>query len=345
MLYLISSFALCLIFEKRVHSINLVQPTITRTNATQLDTSPALFGLSIDEVGDGNAPVRVFHVDSLLCDKKPDAFTFPETQENIAIMVSRGGCSFQQKAHNIVDWYQAKNPKIMYAFVYDLPNVDNSPDMPLLRMDSVTDTMDKIPLSLFFISYESAISFIDLMRSGFERDDPLSESLLVTIEAGKGFSELSPRGMAFALLVEITASMVITIVSLMITSAILIWCWGDTFSIEISSYGIIVSHVLNDDDTIDPLKLFTEEQVLGLREVEYCQDCEDEDEENPSLQHCHNNSTCSICIEDFELGEALRVIPCGHQYHTDCIMPWLTARAANCPMCKESFDEEDKKTC
>lgn len=53
-------------------------------------------------------------------------------------------------------------------------------------------------------------------------------------------------------------------------------------------------------------------------------------------QVCHN-TMCSICLEDYELKEKLRVLPCGHLYHTECILPWLTTRAANCPMCKETF--------
>ena len=46
-------------------------------------------------------------------------------------------------------------------------------------------------------------------------------------------------------------------------------------------------------------------------------------------------TTCSICIDDFEEGEKLRLLPrCGHLFHTDCILPWLTERKACCPLCK-----------
>jgi len=44
---------------------------------------------------------------------------------------------------------------------------------------------------------------------------------------------------------------------------------------------------------------------------------------------------CSICIEDFEAGEALTILPrCKHAFHKDCIHPWLTERQGCCPLCK-----------
>lgn len=45
--------------------------------------------------------------------------------------------------------------------------------------------------------------------------------------------------------------------------------------------------------------------------------------------------TCPICLDDFEDGDQLRELPCGHDYHQDCIHPWLEERSVLCPMCKE----------
>lgn len=44
--------------------------------------------------------------------------------------------------------------------------------------------------------------------------------------------------------------------------------------------------------------------------------------------------TCAICIEDFEDGEQLRLLPCKHWYHVECIDPWLTTKSSSCPLCK-----------
>ena len=48
-----------------------------------------------------------------------------------------------------------------------------------------------------------------------------------------------------------------------------------------------------------------------------------------SVQSCRyvSSSSCSICLEDFEVGESVRLLPrCQHFYHTECVLPWLTER-------------------
>lgn len=41
---------------------------------------------------------------------------------------------------------------------------------------------------------------------------------------------------------------------------------------------------------------------------------------------------CSICTEDFKVGEDVRVLPCNHQYHPVCIDPWLINISGTCPL-------------
>jgi hypothetical protein len=56
------------------------------------------------------------------------------------------------------------------------------------------------------------------------------------------------------------------------------------------------------------------------------------------------STTCSICIEEFEDGEMVRLLPrCGHGFHTDCILPWLTERQGCCPFCKTNVLESASK--
>eukprot|EP00238_Polyblepharides_amylifera_P004560 CAMPEP_0196578302 /NCGR_PEP_ID=MMETSP1081-20130531/7216_1 /TAXON_ID=36882 /ORGANISM="Pyramimonas amylifera, Strain CCMP720" /LENGTH=860 /DNA_ID=CAMNT_0041897469 /DNA_START=1 /DNA_END=2583 /DNA_ORIENTATION=- len=42
---------------------------------------------------------------------------------------------------------------------------------------------------------------------------------------------------------------------------------------------------------------------------------------------------CSICLSEYEHGQAIRKLPCSHQFHNDCIIPWLK-RERTCPYCK-----------
>eukprot|EP00127_Corallochytrium_limacisporum_P000053 Clim_evm32s2 gene=Clim_evmTU32s2 len=49
------------------------------------------------------------------------------------------------------------------------------------------------------------------------------------------------------------------------------------------------------------------------------------------------NTGCSICLDDFEEEEQIRMLPCGHEYHVNCVDHWLTTRSATCPICKRDL--------
>mmetsp|Transcript_24522 Transcript_24522/g.58175 ORF Transcript_24522/g.58175 Transcript_24522/m.58175 type:complete len:803 (-) Transcript_24522:136-2544(-) len=64
---------------------------------------------------------------------------------------------------------------------------------------------------------------------------------------------------------------------------------------------------------------------------------DDNTDEEEKIYTTTKSTTCSICIDEFEEGEPVRLLPrCGHAYHTDCILPWLTERQGHCPLCKVS---------
>jgi hypothetical protein len=74
----------------------------------------------------------------------------------------------------------------------------------------------------------------------------------------------------------------------------------------------------------------------------------DEEQSKVSLATDHLKTTCtscSICIDDFEAGERLRLLPrCRHAFHTECLLPWLTGRQGICPLCKTSVLEDEGGT-
>jgi hypothetical protein len=45
-----------------------------------------------------------------------------------------------------------------------------------------------------------------------------------------------------------------------------------------------------------------------------------------------SNLSCPICADSFIKGQYLRMLPCDHQFHLDCIDPWILAVSATCPL-------------
>merc|ERR1712228_1150837 len=45
-------------------------------------------------------------------------------------------------------------------------------------------------------------------------------------------------------------------------------------------------------------------------------------------------SQCMICLEDFIDGDKLRLLPCLHRYHIDCVDQWLQKFRLECPLCR-----------
>ena len=48
-------------------------------------------------------------------------------------------------------------------------------------------------------------------------------------------------------------------------------------------------------------------------------------------------SQCSICIEQFEEQDSIKILPCFHQFHAKCADDWLLRKSV-CPVCKFDID-------
>lgn len=46
--------------------------------------------------------------------------------------------------------------------------------------------------------------------------------------------------------------------------------------------------------------------------------------------------SCSICLEEYARGDAVRTLPCLHCFHAPCVDHWLREHNT-CPVCKHSL--------
>jgi len=50
--------------------------------------------------------------------------------------------------------------------------------------------------------------------------------------------------------------------------------------------------------------------------------------------------TCSICYSDYVVGEEIRLLPCDHSFHCQCVDEWLAINKT-CPLCRRDIDIGD----
>ncbi|KAG4923038.1 hypothetical protein AAZX31_18G000200 [Glycine max] len=56
----------------------------------------------------------------------------------------------------------------------------------------------------------------------------------------------------------------------------------------------------------------------------------------------NENSQCSVCLDDFEVGSEAKEMPCKHRFHSGCILPWLELHSS-CPVCRLQLPLDESK--
>ncbi|KAL8251434.1 hypothetical protein R6Q59_035127 [Mikania micrantha] len=82
-------------------------------------------------------------------------------------------------------------------------------------------------------------------------------------------------------------------------------------------------HSIFDIDSSKGLPEYSVEKIPKIK-ITGCNDVDDSGE----------RISCSVCLQDFQLGETVRSLPqCHHMFHLPCIDKWLV-RHGSCPLCR-----------
>lgn len=94
-----------------------------------------------------------------------------------------------------------------------------------------------------------------------------------------------------------------------------------------------------------PIGIFDGHQLVYNDEENPIENSQEDAEQKPStlcLQPAESAlDACTICLDDYEIGDKLRCLPCGHAFHANCIAKWLIERSATCPLCNKDLYEEE----
>ena len=51
-----------------------------------------------------------------------------------------------------------------------------------------------------------------------------------------------------------------------------------------------------------------------------------------NVDDTHVNEQCTICMENYLLGQKLKLLPCKHMFHLNCIETYLKEFSTQCPL-------------
>ncbi|CAH1795276.1 unnamed protein product [Owenia fusiformis] len=54
------------------------------------------------------------------------------------------------------------------------------------------------------------------------------------------------------------------------------------------------------------------------------------------------NVKCPVCLGEYREGERAKELPCKHNFHPKCILPWLK-KTNSCPLCRHELPTDDEQ--
>lgn len=289
---------------------------------------PALFGQPLPLDIPVTAYLQIIQDWPRLCQdigRRPesDAVVTPQDGLPVALLVERGTCTFWEKGETASLW----SPPVQYVIVYD-----EEERSELVPMSSEFDSN----MTLLFVSRQTGL---ELARFVNETLSP--NGVLVLMDAVSPMFAMPPSEM------NVTAYLIAALTGflafLLFFGCIMICAQLGCITARRDARGriILFAGTRHMGSVVQrPVnRLLTESQVKELEEQEFQKDeTIDNDEEVGSAY------SCAICLDEFEDKEKVRVLPCQHKFHDDCVLPWLTQRHSSCPLCKFDVLEHVKTT-
>ena len=84
------------------------------------------------------------------------------------------------------------------------------------------------------------------------------------------------------------------------------------------------------DSSVHNDKVDTEPELVKTETVDGTNDSERRKTQDGT--NTDNGLACSVCTDDFVKGQDIRVLPCDHKFHPECIDPWLLNVSGTCPL-------------
>lgn len=281
----------------------------------------------------------------------PPHVQVPPDGSPVVLLAKRGRCSFETKARTAI----SSQPKgaVKFLIVY---NNESSEDLSPMSAANPQG----INIGLLFISLQSGQDIINNMThannsntNNNRNSNNESGGLLLSMDSN------SPWGPYNYFLDDQDGWIALLMFSGVVVTSVFCGCLLVGFQagfIRREGNVIIfgntptnnITNFLYDAASQDSSRLLTEDEVLILPQVQYWKADQPWIEQQGQRQASQEDSSstaslpyyledvvmCSICLEEYEVGEQLRLLPCKHCFHTDCILPWLTQRSPMCPLCK-----------
>mmetsp|Transcript_3227 Transcript_3227/g.6777 ORF Transcript_3227/g.6777 Transcript_3227/m.6777 type:complete len:344 (-) Transcript_3227:53-1084(-) len=260
---------------------------------------PASFGKYYLQTETYTRVLTFFHSNMYLCNA---TYRYPyplDPNQQYALLVSRGECSFSQKQASALIYSSLCNNCIDTVFVFD-----NQKSQPLVQMAG--EGTDRI--GMIGVTMQTGLDLVDSMN--LTLDDRVLRKVVQF--DGVPYDPYSEIGDWMLVVASIAVMFVGTV-------ACLYLCIQG---------GIEDWRADREQERKRVQSLLSEDEVASLQDVEVG--------ESEGRKSYFENDSCPVCLDEYCPHDKLKLLPCKHAFHHACIAPWLMEQSNSCPLCKEA---------